>query len=257
MLGRLFGHSSFLGEDLEPWCLETWAWLMRNLAGMSRLRQTHLVTPSRDYFQPSDAKGADRAIYGFDRVKALMGMSAWPCELVASRRAPAVARIGEFWNLTNPKAVNGTFQVADGRAIIRYAPELVEQPMKLVATFAHELSHYLICGVEEPPPGGSAASELLTELAVAYSGLGIFSANVAFSFQQHGDTFSQGWQAQRNGYFSPRSWSFAIAVFLALKGESPSAASRWLNREVVGSTEKARRYLAKHPALLEPLLAIT
>jgi len=256
VLGLSFNNRTFLEPDLEAWQLEAWAWLMRNRGGLSRLTATRLVTPSREYFPPSDAKGADLAAHVFDQVKALMGMTDWPCELEASRRAPAATRVGEFWSLTNRRAVNGTFQVADGRAIIRYGSDLVDQPMKLVATFAHELSHYLIRAVQEPLPGGDAASELVTELTVAYVGLGVFSANVAFSFQQHGDTFSQGWRAQRNGYFSPASWSFAIAVFLALKAESPSAASRWLTRELVGPTEKAGRYLAKHPALLEPLRAI-
>jgi hypothetical protein len=255
MLNALFGRGSFLGEDLEPWCLDTWAWMMRNLGGMGRLRDSPLITPSRDFFPPSEATGHDRAIHVFSCVRYIMGMADWHCELEAYERPQANAQVGEFWLLRTPNAPNGTFQVKDNTVRISYAADLVDNPAALVATFAHELCHYLLATVPEPSPGGPDTHELDTDLAVAYVGFGVFAANNAFSFSQHGDSFSQGWRSQRNGYLSERSWAFALALFLRLKGE-PAAADKWLKPGLAAEVAKADRYLAKHPALLEPLEAI-
>lgn len=256
MFASLLKGARFLDAELEDWHLETWAWLMRHRGGMARIERTALATPSRDFFPPSEAVGEDRAIHVFDCVRRLMGMEDYPCRLETRGRAPSGHRVAEVGVVNTRGGVNGTFQLLDGVGVITYAEALIDDPMRLVATLAHELSHYLLRGVTEDVPGGYDAMELATDLTVAYRGLGLFSANTAFSFQQHQDTYSQGWSSQRSGYFSPRSWTFANAVFLALKGAAADAGDPWLKGEVAEMTRAAGRYLAKRPGLLEPLRAI-
>jgi hypothetical protein len=94
--------------------------------------------------------------------------------------------------------------------------------------------------------------ELMTDLAVAYAGLGVFGANSAFSFEQHGDAFSQGWRSRSSGYLSPRSWAFALAVFAELKGND-GGMDKWLRPELARDRQKAVKYLRKRPELLESL----
>ena len=258
MFGSLFKAGRFLDAELEDWQLQAWAWLMRHRGGMAMISRTPLASPSREHFPPTEAVGEARAAHVFECVRRQMSMTDndYPCRLEARTPPRADAQVGVFWVLESPGAVNGTFDIVEGQPVICYADSLVDQPMRLVATLAHELSHYLILDIEEAPPGGWEAHELATDLTVAYRGLGVFCANTAFSFEQHGDTFSQGWRSQRNGYLSPRSWAFAIAVFLALKGEPIDAAGPWLKGEVAGLTRAAGRYLAKNPHFLEPLRAI-
>jgi hypothetical protein len=246
----LFGKSTFLESDLEDWSLETWAWLMRNLGGMARLRAAPLVVPSRDYFPPSETVEHERAVYLFELVKKHMGMEGWSCELEARSRPPMNAQVGEFWHVRSGSRPNGTFRIDEGQPIVSYATDLVAKPADLIATLAHELSHYLIATFREPIPGGREVHELTTELTVAYCGFGVFGANHAFSFRQHGDAFSQGWQSSRNGYFSERSWAFALALFSALTGREVSR--QWLKPSVADLTAKAGRYLDRHPKLLAP-----
>jgi hypothetical protein len=105
-----------------------------------------------------------------------------------------------------------------------------------------------------PMPGGREAHELTTELCVAYSGFAIFGANAAFEFGQFQGAGIQGWQSQRHGYFSERSWAFALAVFLALK-DAPAPVGA-LKPSVAGLADKAARYLTRSPGLLEPLREI-
>ncbi len=244
----LFGKSAFLDRDVEAWHFETWAWLLRNL-GRDGFAHTPLVLPTRDFFSPTKATGHERALHAFDCVKAAMGMTKWPCELVADEGPPGAQEVGEFFTLQTPGRPAGTFTAKDGVATIMYAADLVKEPIHLVATFAHELSHYLLGGVKEEPPGGWELHELATDLTVAYCGLGVFGANSAFQFERFQDTGRQGWKSRRSGYLSERTWALALATFLAMT-DRRGAADEWLKpglRDVVRSAEK---YLAKNPSLL-------
>ncbi|MDH4318404.1 MAG: hypothetical protein OEV64_08445 [Desulfobulbaceae bacterium] len=44
----------------------------------------------------------------------------------------------------------------------------------MIATFAHELSHYLIATAPEPPPGGWESWKFATDIGATFLGFGIF-----------------------------------------------------------------------------------
>lgn len=250
----LFGKSRFLDTDVEDWCLETWAWLMQHLGGMQRLRHTPLALPTRSFFPPTETEGHERALYILGLVKGGMGMGDWDCDLEPYERPAGRHRVGQYAAVQHGKSADGTFRIDGNRVIVSYATDLIDQPRRLIATLAHELSHYLLATVRAPLPGGNELHELATELTVAYAGFGVFSANAAFTFEQHQDNFGQGWSAQTSGYFSERTWAFAIALFCALKGETPPVDH--LKDGVAELTRKAARYLKGRDELLGPLRAI-
>jgi hypothetical protein len=254
MLG-LFGKSRFLDADLEDWFLETWAWLMSKSGGMDRMHNTPLVTPTRDFFPPTEAVGHEKALHVFECVKSLMGLQAWDCDLVAKTRATS-QRVDEYLFVNGGGGAAGTFQVRDGRVTITYASDLVDHPMALVSTLAHELAHYRLAILGEHGPGGQEAHELATELAVAHAGFAVFSANSAFDFSRHSDGMGQGWRTSRSGYFSDRTWAFALALFLTLRGEE-GLADRWVKPIIKDMMKSATKYLDKRPELLAPLRAST
>ena len=250
----LFGKSTFLERELEDWCLEIWLWLMQNLGGMGRLGSTRLAMANRDFYTPTEAEGHERALYIFETTKQLMGIADWPCGLEAHDRAPANARVAEFAFVRSDPTPNGTFRIQEGQVIISYASDLVERPRELIATLAHELSHYLVASIMKPMPGGHRVHELTTELTVAFAGFGLFGANQAFEFAQHQDAWGQGWRSRQLGYFSERSWAFGLALFTALKEEDvPDGV---LKTSVADLTRKARKYLKRHDELLAPLREI-
>jgi len=212
-----------------------------------------MVTPTREHFPPTDATGHEKVEHVFAAVKAAMGMSEWACRLEPQEHRPAMARLGELAVLETQGAPLGTFRIEGGEAVITYAPELADDPWRLTATLSHELSHYLLEAIAEDLD--EETYELATDLTVAYAGLGLFGANTAFSFSQHGDTFSQGWQWSRAGYLSPNSWAFALAIFTALS-ESDADVERWLKPEMANLYRQASKYLARHPKLLDDLRRI-
>jgi hypothetical protein len=112
----------------------------------------------------------------------------------------------------------GTFAVTEEQeVVITYNPSLLSKPEQMVATFAHELAHYLTATAKEPPPGGWENWEFATDITATFLGFGVFMANSTFSFKQFLDADAQGWQSSHNGYLSEAENSYALAIFLALK----------------------------------------
>lgn len=252
-----FRSRSGLEADDEEWQLETWAWLLRSLGGLEDLRDSPLVVPTRECFPPTDAQGHERAQAVFDAVKSLARMQDWNCNLIAQPDR-GDGRLGPVTALKRTKSsALGTFSTDGNSVVISYEPQLVKDPWGLVATLAHELAHYLLAGVAEEPPGGHANHEFATDLATVYLGFGIFNANSAVRFKQFTSFDSQGWQYQRAGYLSEKEWSFALAVFLTLRGEDPKIALSYLKPSIQTDLKRALRYLARHLEKVDALRIIT
>jgi hypothetical protein len=78
-----------------------------------------------------------------------------------------------------------------------------------------------------------------------FFGLGIFTANSAFSFNQWTDTSSQGWQTERRGYLTEDMFGYALALFALMRGERNPAWSKYLDGSVSTYFKNAHRYLEK------------
>lgn len=253
MLSGLFGARTFLDPEVEQWHLDVWATLIERFNTGRSLADTPVGLPTRDFFPPTEATGHAKAEHVFACVKSIMQMPDWPCALEAQPRRTAGLQVSEFVHIGGGEAPGGTFRIEpDGAVIITYAPDLVDDPMGLVATLAHELAHYLLAS--EADLVEDETHELMTDLTVAFAGLGVFGANTAFSFEQHGDAFSQGWRSRSSGYLSPRSWAFALAVFGELRGDD-GGMDKYLKPEIEGLRRQAVKYLRKKPELLNGLRA--
>jgi hypothetical protein len=88
----------------------------------------------------------------------------------------------------------------------------LKDPMGLVATLAHEIGHIILLRpglVDRADPHMEPLNDLLT----VFLGFGVFTANAAFRFEQHSDSTSQGWSAQRAGYLSEEQFGYSLARF--------------------------------------------
>jgi hypothetical protein len=255
----MFRKKRFLDPEVEEWHIECWAWMMRHLGGVEALRETPLVLPTAEFFPRPDGEGHAVAEAIFYRVRDLMGLGDWPCTLV--ERDQTNAEVGEFMRLQpQGKPVAGTFE-SDGReVVVTYAPDLLRRPTNLIATFAHELAHYVLHTIPTPPPGAEVEpmiEELATELAVAYFGFGVIAANGAFEFEQFQDFGRSGWQGGAWGYFSEDGWCFALAVFLALSGRDEAEARRHLKPHLAKRLSQAQARLSQSPHLIEGLRQVS
>lgn len=253
----LFGTRSFLDPEEESWQFETWSMFLTSLGGVADLRESALVLPTKDYFPPTEAKGHERVEHIFDCVKKFAGMRDWHCTLVAQPKRPE-AKIAEFAHL-NPVGGAlplGTFGVDGNEVVITYDPDSADDPMTLIATLVHELAHYLIRAKGVETPGGEELEEFATDLMTVYLGFGIFGANRAFNFSQFGDSISMGWRTSGQGYLSERNWIFALAIFLALKGESPEDARAHLKPYLQKDLRAAVNYLHRRASDISAMRAL-
>jgi hypothetical protein len=250
----LFKPKPFLAPEDEAWHLETWAWLLRSWGGAEDIGRSPLVTPSAEFFPPSQAVGHERALHLFDLVKKHARMQGWACRLEAQPEKPP-AQVSRYVFLESGGGALGTFGAAGNGALITYDPALLKDPTALVATFAHELAHYRLSATPGSPPGGAEMEEYATDLATLYLGFGLFGANSAFNFRQHADFMSQGWSWSRKGYLSERDWVFSLAVFFGLTERAPAEAKPWLKPHLFSDFRKAFSSLEGRPELLEPVRA--
>lgn len=215
----VFKKKSLLAEEDKEFQIATFVWLLRNFGGESFYNDTVLVLPNREYFPAKLENEEHAAEETFKAVRKYAGMESWPCRLEKQDEDsdPVVSPAIVVKNA--PNSPMGTFSVDSKNEItITYNPALVSNPPQLVATYAHELAHYLTGSGTEEPPGGWDNWEFATDIAATFMGFGIFMANSAFNFRQYTNVDSQGWECSRNGYLTENEHIYALAIFLSLKG---------------------------------------
>jgi hypothetical protein len=118
----------------------------------------------------------------------------------------------------------------------------LKDPMVLVAVLAHELGHIILLHpglVDCKDPDMETLNDLLT----VFLGLGIFTANAAFRFEQHSDSTSQGWSVRRLGYLSEEQFGYALARFAYERGEGKPAWISFLSTNVASYLKRSAAWL--------------
>ena len=124
---------------------------------------------------------------------------------------------------------SGEWARGEQRNRIRLAPELMADPVALVAVFAHEVGHELLLGarrVEVTRPD----HEPLTDLLTVFYGLGIFTANASFEVRRHPS--GRGKQPLARGYLREDALAKAMTHYALLRGERHPVWRKQLDRAV-------------------------
>jgi hypothetical protein len=250
----LLGARLPIERDELDFQLATFKWLIGQFGPVEQ----PLVAPTPRFFSPEALSGRAGARAIFDEVRALAGMADWPCELRAGdANRPTDAGNAHLLRHEGAPPPCGTFEVGEGLAgrhgIITYNPSMERDPAGLVATFAHELGHYLMATAASDPPGGWDLHELHTDLTAVYLGFGLFMANNARSFAHFSTAGGSGWQAQWRGYLSEGALVTATAIFQRLAGREPGDAEPHLKDYLRKELRRADRALGK----LAPDMAAT
>ncbi len=206
-------------DDVIGWMFDTYTWYITNFGGFTRFRKTRLITPTREDFPISARGGQALASEVFGLVLNHAGMADWPCELEVLEEEVDISKfMGDLPLSIKSSGAAGTFSrpIPNQRPIIKYKAEKIENTPSLIATFAHELCHYLLCSAPSDPPGGPKAREPATDLGAIFLGFGIFLCNTAFQYEQYTDGNKSGWRSSRQGYLNEVSLAYALAIFSEL-----------------------------------------
>jgi hypothetical protein len=225
----LFGARLPIEADEFEWIMACFRWFTTEFDGHRSLHRDALVLPDTRTFPPSRTQGHERAMELFDVVKRRAGMSHWQCDLIPgeAERGTRVATGLGLRHVSKPAPL-GTFSYADGRYRITYNPSELDRPQSLIATFAHELAHYLLHTARTPSPGGRDLHEHATDLAAVYLGFGVFMANSAKNFSQFQNFGEQGWEMRPQGYLSELALTTGLAMFVRLSDTDAKSAEREL-----------------------------
>ncbi|ANM31523.1 hypothetical protein ABI59_21065 [Acidobacteria bacterium Mor1] len=147
----------------------------------------------------------------------------------------------------------GLYMDEDGNPVIALEEAQLADPLSVVATAAHELGHVRLLGDKVISPD-TEDHEPLTDLITVFHGLGIFTANTAFRFEQHQDEVWQGWSTSRSGYLSEEQFGFALALYAWLRSEHRPQWAQHLSTSVKEYFKRSERHLRKNPPrYLQPL----
>lgn len=239
----LFRKKPFLDEEVVDWILDSYLWLMKNFGGTEFMKTTPLVEPNAEFFPVKNPKGKANVKEIFSLVQKHAQMEKWDCLLKEGEPEREVA-VSPYIFLEHqgegPPA--GTFQgeeKGNQKPTITYNPTLINEPENLIATFAHEFSHYLTFSEKEEPPGGWEMCEPLADLGAIYLGFGVFIVNTQFMFSQYPEGSVYGWATRRMGYLTGNEGLFSLAVFMELTETSEEVLFKHLKSHLKGSYKKA------------------
>jgi hypothetical protein len=255
-LRHIVGIGSPIPRDEVEWQLACFDWLLRGTGGFGRFRHAVLVLPADEHFPQRGLRSGALEQALFKQVKEHAGMASWRCSLEIQRAdpnpvvAPAVVIQGR------QHSPLGTFRRDGKRVVITYRADSMLDPVAFVATLAHELGHYLIARIREPPPGGHANLEFATDMAAVFLGFGVFMANSAFTFSQYHGGGVQGWSAGRHGYLTESQLVHACALFTTLLALKPARAVPHLDPHLRRPYKSTCARLRRAEGMLERLRAI-
>lgn len=220
-----FTRKRVVDAETAAWHVENFSWLLRQFGGGGAFAAAKLVLPKPGFFDSAGEQGHALAERIFNQVKNYCEMRDWEVDLVEddnplAREAPVSPAM-----IAPQRHALGTFAVGRGRIQISYVPALLAWPERLIATFAHELAHYLLATTPEPPLCANDEMECLTDLAAVFMGFGVFLANSRFHVETFSDGPMQGWRMGHSGYLPEADLIFALALFLRAKGLGAEAAS--------------------------------
>ncbi|GAA1977646.1 hypothetical protein [Catenulispora subtropica] len=210
-------------EKMLAWCLERF--------GREAL-DAEILTPTPRFFPGRYQGTPDDVVALVDLVRAHL------------RVDPGEIAVALYDSGQRPK-VAGHYSVRDGLGVIAIGMEDAPDPRHVVAVAAHELCHHklLYRGIASST---EEDHEPLTDLATVFFGLGVFTANAAFTFSQN----ARGWRRRQLGYINQPMFGYALAYTARLRGERQPEWVRHLDTNPKGYFKKAMRYLEqKEPAL--------
>jgi hypothetical protein len=248
-----FTRKSIVDEETAAWHVDNFAWLIRRFGGLEGLAHAKLILPRPGFFITDGEAGHAFAQRIFNQTKTYCGMSNWDVDLVADDNPLAEDATPSLVTGAAQKHALGTFGVAGNRIVISYVPALLKRPDNLIATFAHELAHYLLATTVNEPPCEEDEREFLTDLAAVYLGFGVFLANARFQHEAYVAGPLQGWRIARSGYLPEADLIFALALFLHVKAIEPGPALSCLKPHLATMLKRTVSDFARRPAQLSPI----
>lgn len=216
-------------EDKE-WADYSLNWLRQNF-GEQHFKSIQTVTPTKKFFNRAFSESQEDAVFVLERVKLLMAIDL-PITLEFYSDSPLKMEDGSILTTSadekgNWKSATGTFQQHESVSIISIETQQLQDPISLIATIAHELSHQILLGENRIQEN----DEYLTDLTAIFYGFGIFLGNSRFKYSAYSEGIMGGWQTSTQGYLPEQIIAYCMA-WLSKQRKESSDYNKYLNRTV-------------------------
>ncbi len=221
----------------KAWVESRMLWLADRF-GLDRLRAAAVVLPTDEFFPDRytpDETGCRGCLL---RMCGYMGV------------APESVHLQIVDDDEMPDAA-GLYQMRE-RSVIWIARTQLDDPMRLMATVAHELAHELLLKGGHLS-GDEPDHEETTDLLPVFLGTGIFAANATLKTNTWAEGRTKYLAFSRQGYLSSVELGYALAVFAHFRGEDRPRWAKHLRTDAAVTLRDGLHYLRKTgDALFDP-----
>lgn len=224
-------------ED-KVWVDSELNWL-RTEFGEEHFMEIKTVTPTTDFYNRKFNGTEKDAEFILARTMELMNIldvkiklnffSDQPVEMDDGTILTSPADISGGW-----KSASGIYEQTENETIISIERGQLKNPISLIATISHELSHQILLGesrIEEN-------DEFLTDFTSIVYGFGVFIGNSRFQFTSEGF----GWQSSSQGYLPEQIIAYAMA-WLSKERNENTVYDKYLNKSLHKYFNQSLEYL--------------
>jgi hypothetical protein len=240
-MGWFFSSSECpVDEKMRAWIEYRMSWLA-NEFGLETWWSSEAVVPADKYF-PDRYDGSENSILQmFARTCAYMGVD--PDEVsIRLYTESQNADLGAGVAIAGDVGGTAGLYTHDGKHVVMIEASGMSNPVGIVGTMAHELSHVRLLG-EGRVTGDEDDHEQLTDLATVFFGLGVFSANSVLLYEQWSKDGWSGWRTGKKGYLNERDFAYALALWAYVRRDKA-----WISHvrpNVCKLVKQGLRYLEK------------
>ena len=235
-----------LSDEEAQWVDSSMRRLVR-LFGWMRPLKARVVLATPEYFPDPYGRSYASTRRVLDRVCGYLSVDSSRVDLeVFGDLVDDLRDSAPEWNMQGGGGPAGVYG-GGSRHTIEIRASLLEDPVALVATMAHELCHVLLLGgglmdANEPD------MERFTDLATVFLGFGVCGGNACMRSRQWDSGASHGWRVEKLGYLNEELYGCALAVFAGMRGEHNPDWSKHLSTNVRSYFKRSQKALAQRAA---------
>ena len=229
-----------VSENDRDWIEHNLRWMVATFGQQPVARPPYLTsTPG---FPTEWTASCDEAVGLVRIVAGLMNISTHGLEVDfyddRGPQLPALYRVQS----EEPSAAGLYFDEGDVQRV-SLAADGLDDPLSLVATIAHELSHTVLIGIGYVDPAVETDHEPLTDLFAIYAGFGWFLSQAALRFEASDAAGVSSWSMRSAGYLTMPHIGYAMAVIGHLGGDRSPRWVREFRADVRQPLKQGLRYL--------------
>lgn len=220
-------------------------WL-RKAFGEDHFRSIRTVTPTKSFYSMQFDGSKEYAQFVLETTRKLMAikddekvsLEFYNTETIEGSNGQPLTVKGDLYGRWNDAA--GTYQEVEGGTIISLDERQLKDPISLIATISHELSHLILLGEDWIKEN----DEYLTDLTAIFYGFGVFLGNAKFKHLTENTGFGSAWSVSSQGYLPEQIIAYATAQLSFLRKEEINY-GKYMNGQFAKHFEDTVQYLKK------------